>query len=103
VPSATLVGHSFFAEQIPFHAGAVGAVIGDELGKVANHSRSYSEASEERAADWCRSLDSACCRGLAQKVGDRVDEALGQDKTQGQGLRRKPGDKVEKAVDELKK
>jgi hypothetical protein len=48
-------------------------------------------------------LDSACCRGLAQKVGDRVDEALGQDKTQGQGLRRKPGEKVEKAVDELKK
>lgn len=48
-------------------------------------------------------LLAACEKGPMQKAGERVDEALGQDRLLGRGPAEKAGKKVDTTVDDLKK
>ena len=44
-----------------------------------------------------------CDKGPAQKTGENVDKALGQDRVFGKGPVEKAGRKLDKAVDEIKR
>jgi hypothetical protein len=44
-----------------------------------------------------------CEKGPVQKAGEKVDEALDQDKLIGKGPAEKVGDKVDEAVDDVKR
>lgn len=44
-----------------------------------------------------------CQKGPVQEAGEKVDEALDQDKLIGKGPAEKVGDKVDEAVDDVKR
>ena len=48
-------------------------------------------------------LIAGCEKGPAQKMGERVDRAVDQDRVFGKGPVEKAGKKADKAVDELKR
>jgi hypothetical protein len=48
-------------------------------------------------------LIAGCEKGPAQKAGERVDRAIGEDRVFGKGPVEQAGKKVDKAVDEVKR
>jgi len=48
-------------------------------------------------------LFAGCEKGPAQKAGERVDRAIGEDRAFSKGPVEKAGKKVDKAVDEVKR
>ena len=48
-------------------------------------------------------LTAGCEKGPVQKTGERVDQALDQDRVLGKGPVEKAGKKIDKAVDDVKR